>query len=346
MPVLSYHLNVFVRIKELWKRHDKGKAAFYFFVTDVANYPSLIELDGNELWRLGLNFGQERPDPEAVDVASIMARLVGPDTPYEVISRLPWTCRSIVADTWHKGRILLAGDAVHQHGPAGGFGMNTGMGDAWDLGWKLEALVRGWGGPRLLEAYEAERKPVAQRNVGEATENMGRRYSARELRGLQENSPEGEALRARVREEILRDKTKQFISDGVALGYVYDKSPIVVSDGTEAPPSTPGTYVQTSRPGSRAPHAFLADGRSTVDLFGKGFTLLAFNGAEVDAAPFAKAAQARGVPLEVCPISDAAIARLYERRLVLVRPDGHVAWRGDEAPSDPSRIIDTVRGAA
>ena len=274
-----------------------------------------------------------------------MRKLIGPDIAYEEISRLPWTCRSIVADRWSRGRVLLAGDAVHQHGPTGGFGMNTGMGDATNLGWKLEAMLRGWGGDALLDSYQIERRPVARRNVDEATDNMGRRFSARALRGIDDASDEGEAVRARARQQIVADKTKQFVSDGIALGYRYDPSPVICPDGTPPPEDSASVYVQTSRPGSRAPHAFLADGRSTLDRFGDGFVLLRLGRRQNVASALAEAARQRGVPLTVVDIEEPEIAGLYERRLVLVRPDGHVAWRGDSEPADPLAVIDRVRGA-
>ncbi len=344
IPVLSHHVNVFVRIDDLWNRHDKGKAAFYFFVNEIGSSPSLIELDGSSLWRLGLNYGESRALPDEAEIASIMRRLVGPDVPYEVISALPWTCRSIVADHWRKGRVMLAGDAVHQHGPAGGFGMNTGLGDAVDLGWKLEAIVRGWGGERLLASYELERRPVAQRNVDEATDNMRRQVRPPSLDGIEDDTPEGQALRDAMREDILRNKTKQFLSDGIALGYCYDGSPVICPDHAPAPDGSSSAYVQTSRPGARAPHAFLADGRSTLDLFGSGFVLLDFGAGQADARAFSDVAASRAVPLVVERIDDPAVAALYEHRLVLVRPDGHVAWRGNRGPEDAGKVIDFVRG--
>ena len=345
-PVLSYHLNVFLKIEELWARHDKGKAAFYFFVDESGGGPSLIELDGRELWRLGISTGQNLIAPEQMDIAAIMKEFVGLGIPYELISVLPWTCRSIVADTWRRGNVFLAGDAVHQHSPSGGFGMNTGLGDAVDLAWKLAAALDGWGGPALIDSYEIERKPVARRIVREATENQGPIGEAATRALIRAPGAEGDRARALLRDEILRERTRVFVSDGLVLGYHYDPSPVIVPDGTAAPEEAVSKYTPTARPGSRAPHAWLAEGRSTLDLFGDGFALLAFNGAAGDAAPIVAAAQARGVPLKLSAIDDPSIAVLFQRHLVLVRPDGHVCWRDDAPPADPLDLIDRMRGAA
>ncbi len=342
---LDYHLNIFLRTPDLWEQHDKGKAAFYFFVNPVGQNPSLIELDGRDLWRLGLRLGHERVRPEDVDVPGVIRDVIGSNIHCEVISSLPWTQRSIVADKWQQGPVLLAGDAVHQHGPSGGFGMNTGLGDAVDLGWKLAAMVEGWGGPSLLASYQAERRPVAQRVVAEVRENQGEVIDEADVAIITEPGPRGDAARKRVGEAIVTQRSRVYLSDGIALGYRYDPSPIVADDGTPPPRDSVMEYVQTSRPGSRAPHAWLGEGRSTVDLFGKGFALLAFGGAAGDAGALSDAARQRGVPLAVTAIDDAAIAKLYERRLVLVRPDGMVAWRGDQPPADPLALIDKVRGA-
>jgi 2-polyprenyl-6-methoxyphenol hydroxylase-like FAD-dependent oxidoreductase len=344
-PVLSYHLNVFLKINELWTRHDKGKTAFYFFVDESGSGPSLIELDGNELWRLGLNTGQKLQAPENVNIPAIVDEFLGPDIPYELVSILPWTCRSIVADTWHRDNVFLAGDAVHQHSPSGGFGMNTGLGDAVDIAWKLAAAIEGWSGPALLESYEIERKPVARRIVREATESQGPFADDSTLALVRAPTPEGDRARHIISEQILRERTKVFVSDGLVLGYRYEPSPVIVPDGTPAPAESVSHYTPIARPGSRAPHAWLEEGRSTLDLFGGGFVLLAFGDAAADAEPIAAAARLRNVPLKVVAIDDPAIARLYERRLVLVRPDGHVSWRDDASPQDPLALVDRVRGA-
>jgi hypothetical protein len=281
-----------------------------------------------------------------VNVRAIIEKFIGSHVPYELVSVLPWTCRSIVADTWHRGNVFLAGDAVHQHGPSGGFGMNTGFGDAVDLAWKLAAALAGWGGPALLDSYEIERKPVAHRIVREATEGQAPLADKSMLALVRAPNPEGDHARATIGEEIVRERTKVFVSDGLVLGYRYETSPIIVSDGTPAPAESVSQYTPTARPGSRAPHAWLKDGRSTLDLFGDGFVLLDFSRATADASPFVAAAHLRGVPLKLVAIDDPAIAEAYERRLVLVRPDGHVCWRDDAPPQDPVGLIDRVRGAA
>jgi hypothetical protein len=280
-----------------------------------------------------------------MDVSGLIARLFGPHVPYEIVSALPWTCHSIVATGFGRGRVQLAGDAVHQHAPTGGFGMNIGMGDATNLGWKLAATLDGWAGPGLVESYDRERRPVAQRFVAEATANMSYGFNMEHLWLAGDDTEDGKNAREKLREDILTNKTKHFVSDGLVLGYRYDESPIVVPDGTPPPDDSVSRYTPTSRPGSRAPHAWLSENKSTIDLFGKGFVLLRFGGKSDDAARVTAAAKRRKVPLEVVDVRSPEIVSLYERNLVLVRPDGHVAWRGDAAPTDPLKLIDIVRGA-
>ena len=340
---LWYNLNIFIRVPELWTYHDKGKAALTQFVAPEGIFASLVEIDGDELWRLAIRRESEPPDLDAVDVEAFVRRTLGPDIPYELVSIKPWTSRDLVADKFQDGPVFLAGDAAHQNPPAGGFGMNTGLGDAVDLGWKLWATLDRWGGPGLLASYGAERRPVAERNVGEATDNES--YAPGVYEAVLDDTPEGAEARREIGERIVAGKTKGYISDGIALGYRYDPSPIVVVDATPAPADSIMSYVQTSRPGSRAPHAWLADGRSTLDLFGRGFVLLRFTDVSSGDA-LVEAAAARGVSVDVIDIDDPAIAQIYETNLVLVRPDGHVAWRGAADPDDALAVVDRVRGAA
>ena len=137
----------------------------------------------------------------------------------------------------------------------------------------------------------------------------------------------------------------EWFANGVMLGYRYDNSPIVVPDGTPAPPDLSHPYTQTARPGARAPHVWLADGRSTLDLFGRGFMLLRLGAERACRRNRSNsAARQRGVPLHSVALAEPQVLDAYERRLVLVRPDGHVAWRADREPDDAGALIDTVRG--
>jgi hypothetical protein len=147
-------------------------------------------------------------------------------------------------------------------------------------------------------------------------------------------------------EAIVGSQTSVYLTDGTALGYVYEPSPVCWSDGTPAPPHSIADYRPTTRPGARAPHAWLPDGRSTLDLFGRGFVLLRLGDGTPDCTALEAAFARRGVPLTIAAIADPRICELYERRFVLVRPDGHVAWRSDIMPDDPLAVADCVRGAS
>ena len=202
------------------------------------------------------------------------------------------------------------------------------------------------GGPTgLLAAYESERRPVAERIVKQAAGNFMRDRRRPSHPKIAEDSAEGEAARREMGEAIVSSQTSVYLTDGTALGYVYEPSPVCWSDGTPAPPHSIGDYRPTTRPGARAPHAWLPDGRSTLDLFGRGFVLLRLGDGAPDCAAIEAAFAHRRVPLTVVAIADARVCELYERRFVLVRPDGHVAWRGDTMPDDPLAVVDRVRGA-
>jgi hypothetical protein len=160
-----------------------------------------------------------------------------------------------------------------------------------------------------------------------------------------EPTPDGDRFRQQLGAEFTEIMRHEWFTLGVHLGYRYENSPICWPDGTSAPPDEPNTYVPSSCPGSRAPHAWLASGQSTLDLFGRTFALLGFGAAAADIDKLMAAARARGVPVSFTAIDNVDVASLYERKLVLVRPDGHVAWRGDATPDDALAVIDRIRGA-
>jgi 2-polyprenyl-6-methoxyphenol hydroxylase-like FAD-dependent oxidoreductase len=302
----------------------------------------IYTIDGGDEWVFNRYYAADEAE-SGEDPVALIRRAIGAEIAIELISAQPWLPRQLVADRYGSARSFLAGDACHLFVPTGGFGMNTGIGDAVDLAWKIAGVIEGWGGAKLLASYEAERRPVGLYNTLEAAENYDKSGAITVPAAIEEEGPAGAAAREAVA-AMLPPKIKHFAPIGVHLGYRYEVSPLILPDGTPAPPLDPVRYVPSARPGSRAPHAWIAAGRSTLDLFGAGFTLLRFDG--TGGEKLVAAAREASVPLTLVDIADRAIAALYERNLVLVRPDGHVAWRGDEAPEDARAIIDQVRGAS
>lgn len=343
----GYNASVYARVPAL-KDLLPFKHATQYHTLDNGARANLSPMDGDIHWRF--NFRVRADEVDSWDPMAAVRATLPPDVAVEIINWRPWAGHSVVADRYHDGRVFLVGDAAHLNWPMGGFGMNTGMADAVDIGWKLAAVVEGWADRGLLESYTFERRMIAERNVRESQDTVKKDYALVAPEGLDDETPEGAKLRAEVGAHVWETQNKHFYTMGIQLGYCYEDSPVVVPDGTPPPPDEIGKrqhYVPSARPGARAPHGWLADGRSTLDLFGHGFTLLRFD-ADADTSSLQAAASARGVPLNVVDIDDDTIAGLYERRLVLVRPDGHVAWRADDAPDadGAAAIVERVRGAA
>ena len=345
-PVLTYTTNVIFRCPQLLSLHDKGKAYRHIFIGPEGTWSTIVAINGGDQWRFSIIGGAAQHEYTTEEIKAAIRRAVGCDFDFEILSVLPWVRRELVADTYRFGRGFIAGDAAHAMSPTGGFGMNTGIGDAVDLSWKLAATLEGWGGDGLLDSYTAERQPVGARNVAEASGNLRRMLSVGAHPDIADDTPAGAATRAKVGREFSEMMRHEWFTLGIHLGYRYEGSPICWPDGTEPPADEARTYLPTARPGHRAPHAWLADGRSTLDLFGRGFVLLGFGVTPAGAAPLLEAARDRRVPIEFAGIDEPHIVALYQRIFVLVRPDGHVAWRGDHMPDDPLHLIDVVRGAA
>jgi 2-polyprenyl-6-methoxyphenol hydroxylase-like FAD-dependent oxidoreductase len=347
-PVLTYTTNAVFRCDGLEKLHDKKPGYRYIFIGPEGTWATLVAINGRDQWRFSLVGDAEKRQVTEEEMRRAIVRAVGREFDFEILSMLPWVRRQLVADAYGRGRVFIAGDAAHLTSPTGGFGMNTGILDAVNLSWKLAAVLQGWGGADLLASYEAEQRPVAIRNVTEAGDNLKRMLSPRILkpdpRVFDMDDPDVEQARREYGERYTEMMKREWFSIGIHLGYVYEHSPVVVPDGTPPPPDSVQTYQQTARPGSRAPHVWLAEGRSTLDLFGRSFVLLRLGADAPDAQTLADAAQQAGVPLEIHAIRHDETERLYERKLCLVRPDGQVAWRGDTLPDDARAMIDTVRG--
>jgi 2-polyprenyl-6-methoxyphenol hydroxylase-like FAD-dependent oxidoreductase len=345
-PVLTYTTNVIFRCPQLLSLHDKGKAYRHIFIGPEGTWATIVAINGRDEWRFSIIGGAEQRDYTTDDIKAAIRRAVGRDFDFEILSVLPWVRRELVAERYRGGRGFIAGDAAHVMSPTGGFGMNTGIQDVVDLSWKLAATIEGWGGDNLLDSYSIERQPIGTRNVTEASGNLRRMLSVPPHPDLLDDTLQGAATREKVGREFSETMRREWFTLGAHLGYRYENSPICWPDGTAAPPDDPRAYVPTARPGHRAPHAFLTDGRSTLDLFGRGFALIGFGADAAETAPLLEAARKRNLPLTFTAIAEPHIAALYERRFVLVRPDGHVAWRGDRMPEDALCVIDVVRGAA
>jgi 2-polyprenyl-6-methoxyphenol hydroxylase-like FAD-dependent oxidoreductase len=339
---IDWAMTVYLRIPDLHLQHDKGKAFRYIFVGPEGTWSFLSIVDGQDLWRLQLvDLDEERL--QKADIPAMMRRAVGGDVAFTIEHKDLWTRKSTVADRFMDGRVFLAGDSAHAHPPNGGLGMNTGIQDAFDLGWKFAAVLDGWAGDALLDSYDIERRPASARATETSLRNYRRLISAAQRAEIYAPTPEGDAARQAIGKQMVEENEKSWHPVGIHLGYIYDPSPIVVPDGTPKPPDDTFGYQPTAFPGARAPHVWLGPDQSILDLFGTGFVLLQF--ADAPTTAIEQAAAARGVPLEVRRIENREAAALYESALVLVRPDGHVAWRGDRAPADALALIDTVRGA-
>lgn len=341
----DHNVHIMFRAPSLKARLAPHNARFHYLMNSDGIEFILHMIDGNEEWRLAMMRYAEPPDPASIDIATLLRRVVGESFDYEVTGIDLWQRSTRSAARYGSSRIFLVGDAAHTWSPNGGFGMNTGLADAANIAWKLAARLDGWGGSNLLSSYDAERRPVCAKVIAEARNNYHRLGGLGDLTYIDDDGPGGERTRAELAAHLQTNNRRNHETVGTELNYCYDGSPIVISDGTAAPKATHHTYVPTARPGHLAPHAWLADGRSTHDLFCEGFTLLQLGATECDFARFFGPADGSGMPLKIVTIVDAEIAALYEMPLVLVRPDGHVAWRGDTVPNDGMAVIDCVRGA-
>jgi 2-polyprenyl-6-methoxyphenol hydroxylase-like FAD-dependent oxidoreductase len=337
------NVNVVMRMPGLASLHAHGPAIHYWLINP--DVPSLMgPLDGHDLWYFIATKVEDEGVPDITVCKDMIRRATGLAIDPEIVGVDPWVARSLIADRYDKGRVFLAGDACHLHPPFGGFGMNLGIGDAVDLGWKLAAMLQGWGGAGLRESYAIERRQIHERTIEEATLNYAAVGNQLIQPGLEEPGATGNAARREAAEIILATKAREFKTLGVVLGYRYVNSPIIAEESGEPPPQSTSLYTPSAYPGCLAPHLWLRDGRSLYDLFGPGFTLLVPSEAAEDVELFRQAAAARQIPLTVATPGDERLPARYDARLALIRPDQHVAWRGHSAPEHVGALLDLVTG--
>ena len=340
---LSRNYNIIFRAPGLAEAHHLGPAVMYWQLNPEV--PSLIgPMDKGDLWFfMPSAIGKDLTFTDEEAVAAIRTS-TGIDLPYEILSSDEWVASRLLADKYRDGRAFLIGDACHLHPPFGGFGMNMGIADGVDIGWKIAAVEQGWGGPVLLDSYEAERRPAHEFVLDEAEANHAILPNLLVREGIEDEGLAGDKVRSEVAAIVGEHKAAEFYALGVVLGYCYRNSPVIVDDGTGASWTRSRDYVPAAIPGCLAPHRWLGD-ESLYDRFGAGFTLLVIAGRhDADIVRVRNEAEQGAVPLSVVEIADPTLLGLYEQPLILIRPDQHVAWRGATWPAEG--LFEQVTGRA
>ena len=319
-----------------------------FYVLFNAQVGGLVLPSDIDEFNLHLAGYEPEQEISAEELATKARQVIGRDVEVEVRRTSPYLIHELTAETYRRGRALIAGDACHLFCPFGGFNMNTGIGDAANLGWKLAAVLAGWGGEGLLDSYTEERRPIAIANCAAASDNVQALVAAIGS-VLGAGIPAGddahdETARRDLGRRLYAETYSEWNTHGIVLDQRYTDSGVIVDDGSAAPAWEVTAYTPVAKPGHRLPHAWLADEVSVYDRLGPGFTLLDCGARAADVEAFRAAAASRAAPLEVLAIEDRGLAERYEAPLVLVRPDQHVAWRGTRAPSDTGALIDVLRG--
>lgn len=335
---IKYFL-VHFRSKDLKRIHCQGPFWHIFYISGGV----LISQDEIDTWTIHQGFPLD-VDPSTVNpmdvIFNVLGGLVGPykvDVDEILVSGF-WRPSTYIAHAYRsqQGRVFLAGDSVHQCIPTGGYGMNTGVGDGWDISWKIAAVLNGFGGEQLLRSYDIERRPVGLRNVARSGELMQVHLtylewirSASEGCLLSADSEEGRVLREKIIRHVESHDT-EVAEEGLELDFRFPDSPVVVSESTPQQPNWELLhYTPSTLPGHRAPYVVLSDGlTSTYDLHGPWYSIFDFS-ADGDAAGiFSNVAGELNIPLKLVNLpGESHVKRLWEREAVLIRPDGYVAWR-------------------
>jgi 2-polyprenyl-6-methoxyphenol hydroxylase-like FAD-dependent oxidoreductase len=330
-------VQVIFKSNELYRRIRTGRGRHYNFTDAIG---STIIAQGCRT-----EFTLHSSLPADTDFRPVIADLIGFPCPFEILQVIPWRHNLLIADHYRDGRVFLAGDAIHLVIPTGGLGMNTGVGDAFDLAWKLAGTIHGWGGPALLDAYEGERRPIGVRNV-EATSWAASGvpiWRALLKPEFHDDTPEGAANRQEVAASFDVNHRRMHGMVGVEAGYSYAGSPLIADEPGNTAEWEVSRYVPKAVPGARIPHMWLSDGSALQDRLGDNYTLLDLRG-DCDASALVTAFRQRGAPIEVLQLDEPRVRGVYGASVFLLRPDLHIVWRGDGPPEDPAGMAALATG--
>jgi 2-polyprenyl-6-methoxyphenol hydroxylase-like FAD-dependent oxidoreductase len=329
-------VQVIFRSEDLYERIVTGKGCHYQFA-DAAGSSMVAQGTRKE-------FTLHSSLPPDTDFRPVIQNLVGFPCDFEIRHVIAWQHHLLIAERYRDGRVFLTGDAVHLVIPSGGLGMNTGVGDAFDLAWKLTGTIKGWGGPGLLGGYEQERRPIGIRNVaaaGWAAEGLSIWRAL--VTPVYDDTPEGEAKRRELAASFDVNHRRVHGMVGIEAGHLYAGSPLIADEPGNVAEWETSRYEPHARPGVRIPHMWLKDGRALQDVLGDDYTLLDLRG-DCDAGLLVAAFRALGAPLDVLHLDEARVRSVYGASVFLLRPDLHIAWRGDGPPPDPAGLAALATG--
>ena len=346
-PIIQRVQSTYIRAPQLLGL--MGRPAWMTLSLNPRRCGTVVAIDGRETWLVHNHLNRDDETFDSVDRdGSIRAILgVGPDFSYDILSEEDWVGRRLVADRFRRGRAFICGDAAHLWMPYAGYGMNAGIADATNLAWLLAAFLQGWADPAILNAYEAERLPITEQVSRFAMDMAGKVLGQRRTvpDEIEQPGAEGDEVRRRVGQAAYDLNVQQYCCGGLNFGYFYDASPIIAYDGAGQPPYTMADFTPSTVPGCRVPFSVLPDGRPVTDALGPGYTLLRLDPGIV-IAPLVDAMREAEVPLTIVEIQSADAKDAYDRKLILVRADQHVAWRGDAVPDRVEPLVDRLRGRA
>ena len=319
--------------------HGNGPGQGRHYHRADTEHTFLIMQDSTKHWSLHATV------PDADAMKRKFEEIVGFPVEYELLSCAPWRQNLLLADRYREGRVFLAGDSVHLVIPTGGLGMNTGVGDAFDLAWKLIGTIKGWGGPELLDSYEIERRQVGDRNVGASRyANVGRqKWRSIATEDIFSGTDAGESTKKKLIQVADSEQRKGNRMIGAELGYRYVDSPCI-DNIPGGPEHRVGEYHPNVWPGSRLPHCWLDDGAALQDLLPETYILLILGSKSLDTSKLRESYEAIGAPVNELRIESNRIRDLYGFDLLVLRPDMHVVWRGTDVPQNPKEIASISTG--